>query len=61
MTFLDMWMSNSGQNNSNWASTEYDTLIAQAKAEADPVKRMDFLGQAEKLLMEDVAIVSTFY
>ena len=61
MTFLDMWMSNSGQNNSNWASPEYDKLIAQAKAEADPAKRMDFLGQAEKLLMEDVAIVPTFY
>lgn len=61
MTFLDMWLSNSGQNNSNWESKEYDALIASAKADADPARRMDTLAKAEKILMEEVAIVPTFY
>ena len=61
MTYLDLWLSTSGQNNSNWASKDYDTLIAQAKVEADPAKRMDILAQAEKLLMEELPIVPTFF
>ena len=61
MTYLDLWLSTSGQNNSNWASKDYDALIAQAKVEADPAKRMDILAQAEKLLMEELPIVPTFF
>ena len=61
MTFLDMWMSNSGQNNSNWANPKYDELIVKAKAEANAEVRMDILAQAEKLLMDEMAIVPTFF
>ena len=61
MTYMDLWLSNSGQNNSNWASKEYDSLIAAAKVEADPAKRMDLMAQAEKLLMDELPIVPTFF
>ena len=61
MTFLDMWMTKSGQNNTNWGSPAYDKLITDAKAENDPAKRMDMLGNAEKILMDEAVIVPTFY
>ena len=61
MTFLDLWLSTSGQNNTNWSSAEYDKIINAAKAETDPAKRMDLLASAEKLLMEEMPIVPTFY
>ena len=61
MTFLDLWISTSGQNNSGWASPAYDALITAAKVEADPAKRMDTLQQAEAMLMDELPIVPTFY
>ncbi len=61
MTYMDLWLSNSGQNNSNWASKEYDALINAAKVESNPEKRMDIMAQAEKLLMDELPIVPTFF
>ena len=61
MTFLDLWISNSGQNNTGWKNKEYDELIRKAKNEIDYVKRMDLLGKAEKMLMEELPIIPTFY
>lgn len=61
MTFLDLWLSNSGQNNSGWGKPEYDALIAAAKNETDPAKRMDILQQAEAMLMDELPIAPTFY
>ena len=61
MTFLDLWLSTSGQNNTNWASPEYDKIINAAKVEIDPAKRMDLLASAEKFLMDEMPIVPTFY
>ena len=31
MTFLDMWLSNSGNNDADWFNDEYDKLIADSK------------------------------
>ena len=61
MKFLDLWLSTSGQNNSGWAKPEYDALIASAKTEIDPAKRMDILQQAEAMLMDELPIAPTFY
>ena len=61
MTYMDLWLSNSGQNNSNWASKDYDALINAAKVESDPAKRMDLMAQAEKMLMDELPIVPTFF
>ena len=61
MTFLDMWLKDSGQNNSGWFSSEYDSLILSAKNDADADRRMDTLAKAEKLLMDELPIAPTFY
>ncbi|TWT32384.1 Periplasmic oligopeptide-binding protein precursor [Posidoniimonas corsicana] len=51
-TFLDMYVSNNGNNQSGYAVPEYDALIAAAAAETDPEKRMRILEQAERMLMD---------
>ena len=38
MTFLDMWTTGNGQNNSGYSNKEYDKLIASAKVELDDTK-----------------------
>ena len=61
MTYLDLWLSNSGQNNTLWGNAEYDKLIGEAKASGDNALRMDAMAKAEKLLMEELPIVPIYY
>lgn len=61
MTFLDMWTTGNGQNNSGYSNTEYDKLIADAKVELDGAKRTELLHKAEDILMEEMPIIPVYY
>ncbi len=61
MTFLDMWVTNGGNNDAGYSNTEYDKLINAAKRELDPAKRMSLLHQAEDVLMNDMPIIPVYY
>lgn len=61
MTFLDMWVTASGQNNAGYSNEEYDSLIAQAKSEQDGEKRTELLRKAEDILMDDMVIIPIYY
>ena len=51
ISFLDMWMTGGGNNDAQYAVPEYDALIAEAKASADPAVRMAAMHKAEDLIM----------
>jgi oligopeptide transport system substrate-binding protein len=61
MTFLDVFTSNSEQNNCGYSNENYDKLIDSAKKELDTNKRMDLLHQAEDILMEDMPVIPLYY
>lgn len=61
MTFLDMWVSDSGQNDADWKNPEYDALIATSKSSNDPVVRMQAMHDAEKILMTELPIIPVYY
>lgn len=61
LTYLDMWLSTSGNNHTGWGSAEYDGLISQAFAEADTQAHRDLLVQAETLLMEEMPIGPIYF
>ncbi|WP_346928618.1 peptide ABC transporter substrate-binding protein [Clostridium sp.] len=61
MTFLDMWITGNGQNNSGYSNKEYDKLIASAKVELDDTKRTELLHKAEDILMEELPIIPMYY
>ena len=56
-----LWVTGSPYNDVGWSNEEYDNLIAQAKASADPVERMELMGQAEKILLDDAAIIPVYW
>ncbi|MFF2155854.1 peptide ABC transporter substrate-binding protein [Paenibacillus chitinolyticus] len=56
MTFLDMWVTGSEFNNVYYSNPTYDEKIKAADKEADPAKRSQLLVDAEKILMEDMAV-----
>ena len=59
-TFLDMWVTDRGNNATGWSSEEYDSLLKQASLEADFEKRTAFFGRAETLLMEAMPIIPIY-
>ena len=60
-TFLDMFVTAGPNNQTNWSRADYDALIESAKSEADSVKRMQMLQQAEKILMSELPIIPIYF
>jgi oligopeptide transport system substrate-binding protein len=50
-TFLNMWMSDNGNNRTGWKNPNYDDLIRRADRENDPVKREQLLQEAETIII----------
>ncbi|WDH81540.1 peptide ABC transporter substrate-binding protein [Paenibacillus urinalis] len=61
MTFMDMWTTGNGNNDSGYANPEYDALIKQAAVEQDTAKRNDLFAQAEKMLVEEDMVIAPLY
>jgi oligopeptide transport system substrate-binding protein len=60
-TFLDMFMSGGGNNNTGWTNARYDELIRSANTEPDKAKRFEIFRAAETLLVrEDVPVLPLF-
>jgi oligopeptide transport system substrate-binding protein len=61
-TFLDMFMSNNGNNRTGWKSDRYDQLLREANAKLVPKEREKILQQAELLIIrDDLPIVPLFF
>ena len=58
MSFLDLWLSDTPLNYSNYRNERYDELINEAKVEPDEQARMENLIGAERLLIEEQAAVA---
>ena len=60
-TFLDMFTTTNGQNNTGFSNAEYDRMIVAAGKELDPARRMKLLHDAEAILMEELPIVPIYF
>ena len=58
--FLDLWITNSGNNRTGWSSPEYDALITRAGMTADQDERFQILQQAEAILMHDLPVMPLY-
>lgn len=61
MTFLDLWVSDSGNNQTGYSSPEYDDLIAKATVETDLAKRQEYFLECEKLVVEDLPVAPSYW
>jgi oligopeptide transport system substrate-binding protein len=61
MTFFDMWLSDSSQNNTNFKNAEYDKLIRDAKSTNDQKVRMDNMHKAEKIFLDEMPAVPIYF
>jgi oligopeptide transport system substrate-binding protein len=57
MTYLELWTTDSGYNHGSYSNPEYDAKIELARTSTDQQERMDAMFEAEKILLEDGAII----
>jgi len=60
-TFLELFITGGGNNDSAWSNKPYDQLIKQASLEQDSEKRMALFQQAEKILLEEAPLIPIYF
>ena len=60
-TFLEMWVTDGGNNNTGWGSKEFENLLTKAENTADVAARMDVLSQAEKTILADTPVLPIYW
>jgi len=64
MTFLDMWLTESGHNNLSYSNPKYDELVIASKSgelASKPVERWAALQESERILLEDDVVLVPLY
>lgn len=61
ISFLDMWITGSGNNDAQWSNKEYDALIAKVKASSDRAERMQLMHRAEDIIFEDAMLCPIYF
>lgn len=56
MTFLDLWVTDGGNNHTSWSNAEYDECVAKALVEADATKRMEYLKRCEEIIATEFPV-----
>lgn len=51
ISFLDMWLTDGGNNDAQYSNPDYDAAIQEAKSTADPAARMAAMHKAEDLII----------
>ena len=60
LTFMDLWVTDGGNNDTGWGNKDYDEAIKKA-IEADGDERIDAMIEAEKILAEELPIIPIYY
>ena len=62
MSFLDMWLTGGGNNDAQYSSKKYDELIKKAKAATTQEERMQYMHEAEDVIIgEDWALNPLYF
>lgn len=59
--FLDLWLTESGNNESSWSNKEYDRLIAEAGKALSNEERFEHFQKAEAILLDELPILPIYH
>jgi len=59
-TFLELFITGGGNNDSAWSNPQYDDLIQKASIEMDREKRHELFQQAEQILMDEAPLIPIY-
>lgn len=60
-TFLDLWVTKGGNNDTGYSNPEYDALLASALDSPDEPARMDVYRRMENILVRDVPVIPIYF
>lgn len=60
-SFLDLWVTNGGNNQTGWSNPQYDSLIEAASQAVDQSSRYDLFRKAEAILMDELPIIPIYF
>lgn len=60
-TFLDMWITGGGNNQTGWSNADYDRLIRSALSQPDEPARMAVYQQLETILADEVPVIPIYF
>jgi oligopeptide transport system substrate-binding protein len=60
-TFLEIFLSDSGNNQTGWKNAEYDRLFAAANKQMNVKARNEMMAQAESILLREAPIIPLFF
>lgn len=60
-TFLALWRTGDGNNNTGWGSAEYDRMLDRSFTEGDSAQRLALLHDMEKLMLEQTPIIPLYW
>lgn len=61
MTFLDMWTTGNGNNDTGWSNKAYDKLIDECKSAISTTLRVKKMHEAEAILMAEMPIIPIYF
>lgn len=60
-TYLGLFVTDGGNNNTHWSNKDYDRLIAEAGTTADAKARFELFQKAEELLLKELPVSPVFF
>jgi oligopeptide transport system substrate-binding protein len=60
-TFLSIWQSGDGNNQTGWSNPNYDSLLQASLRERDTAKRLALLKEAENLLLDELPVLPIYW
>ena len=60
-TFLDMFITDGGNNRTGWSKLEYDRLLTETDQTGDPQKRFELFQKAEAILLDEAPIIPIYF
>ncbi len=60
-TFMDMWVTGGGNNDTGWSNPEYDRLLAASQEAPNDAARYEIYHQMDALLMREVPIIPIYF
>ena len=60
-TFVDLWMTGGGNNQTGWSNAEYDRLQRGSKTAPTETERMADYQQMEKILADEVPVIPLYF
>ena len=61
LTYIDLWYSTGGNNNSSWGDPEYDRLVDIASTSSNNKERMEAMAKAEQIMLKGLPVVPLYY